>query len=39
MMKIDEVKEMAKGLVEGEVPTCGSPPDARNGYIDVHRTQ
>jgi hypothetical protein len=39
MMEIDEVKEMAMGLGGREVPTCGSPPGARNGYIDVHRIQ
>lgn len=39
MMKIDEVTEVTMGLGGREVPTRGSPPDARNGYIEVHRIQ
>lgn len=38
-MEIDEVKDLAMSLSGREVPTCGSPPDARNGYIDVRRVQ
>jgi hypothetical protein len=36
-METDEVKEMAMGLGGREVPSCEFP--ARNGYIDLRRTQ